>query len=403
MALDVQIEKLVYGGRGLARWNGRVVLAPFVLPGEKVVVEPERESADLIQARTVRVEAAADWRVAAPCPYFGRCGGCDYQHLPYDRQLEAKREILIETLARVGKISWTGPVEIIAAEPWGYRNRAQLHLRKHGTRFEIGYHERGSHRLCPIESCPIASPQINRAVAALARMGPDRRFPDFLRQVELFTNEKDVLLTVLDTARPLGHRFFDWCGNEIEGFSPSSFLDYPAGADLLRAGVRSFFQVNRFLAGRLPEVVLRDHSGGLAVDLYAGVGLLSLPLARRFSRVLAVDSSRSAALDLDYNAQRAGLPIEVHQGPAERVLESIEGPVDLLVADPPRAGLGRMVTASLAALRPRRLVVASCDPATLARDLRALLDAEFRVVSVKLVDLFPQTFHIESVVELQSG
>jgi len=400
MSFPVEIEKLVYGGQGLGRWNGKVVLTPFVLPGEQVIVEAEKHTADLVHARPLAVEAPAEWRVPPPCPYFARCGGCHYQHIPYQRELEFKRAILIETLARLAKIQWSDPVEIVAGEPWAYRNRAQLRLRKQRGRFEIGYFEWGSHRLHPIDSCPISSPGINRAITALARMGKDRRFPDFVREVELFTNERDVQLTVLEAVHPPARRFFEWCAAEIEGFCQEPYLDYPTGADLFRVGSRSFFQVNRFLDSLLAKLAVGERTGETALDLYSGVGLLSLPLARRFSRLVAVDSSRSACRDLEFNAQRAGLSVEIHHSPADRFLETWSGPIDFLLADPPRAGLGPSLTASLARLRPRAMTLVSCDPAILARDLRALVEAGFRMNSLKIVDLFPQTYHIESVVEL---
>ncbi len=400
MSIPVEIEKLVYGGQGLGRSDGRVVLAPFVLPGEKVRVEPEKASADLITARTVAVETPAEWRTPAPCPYFGICGGCHYQHMPYERQLESKRAILLETLARLGKIEWSGPVEIIAAEPWAYRNRVQLRIRKQAGRFQIGYFEFGSHRLCPIEQCPISSPGINKALATLTRLGKARRFPEFLRAIELFTNEREVQLNVLESSRPVARRFFDWCAAEIEGFSRSDFLEYPAGPDIYRVSSRSFFQVNRFLASRLAEVAAGGERGHTAVDLYAGVGLFSLSLARQFSRTIANDSNRSACLDLVYNAERAGVAIEVQQAPADQFLEGLTEKMDFFLADPPRAGLGYAVTASITRLRPRRLTIVSCDPSTLARDLRRLLAAGFEIISMKIVDLFPQTFHIETVVTL---
>jgi 23S rRNA (uracil1939-C5)-methyltransferase len=402
MSLQVEIEKLVYGGQGLGRCNGRVVLAPFVLPGEKVVVEPERVSADLITARTVAVESPSPWRVPAPCPYFGSCGGCHYQHMPYTMQLATKRAVLLETLARIGKMEWSGPVEVVADEPWAYRNRVQLRVRKQDGRFEIGYFEHGSHRLLPVDHCPISAPAINSAIAALARMGRDRRFPNFLREVELFTNGRELQLNVIETARPVARRFFDWCAQEIEGFQQSDFLDYPVGPAVYRVSRRSFFQVNRFLLPRLAGIVVGDAGGGTAVDLYAGVGLFSLRLARQFLHTVAVDSNRSACLDLVTNAERAGVALEIRRAPAEDFLAGFSGSVDLLLADPPRAGLGRSVTELLTRLRPRRLIVISCDPSTLARDLRALISGGFQLNSLKFIDLFPQTFHIESVAELIS-
>jgi 23S rRNA (uracil1939-C5)-methyltransferase len=406
MSFAVEIEKLVYGGRGLARADGRVVLAPFVMPGERVLVEVEKETADLISARNVGVEAASAERVEAPCPYFARCGGCHYQHIPYERQLAFKRDILLETLARLGKVTWAGDVELVSGEPWGYRNRVQLHFHRVGARIATGYHEHGSRRLCPVEKCPIASPAINRAIAALGKMGHDRWFPEFMQGVELFTNESEIQLTVTDSLQPVNRRFFEWCSREIEGFSSRRFLEYAVGDTSYRVGERSFFQVNRFLVARLAELAVAEHAGdagGTAIDLFAGVGLFTLPLARRFSRVVALDSSRSAAADLEFNAGRAGVPVEAHHGSAEEFLETWQEPVDLVLADPPRAGLGRAVTAALVRLRPRRLTVVSCDPATLARDLRALIEGGFQIAAVKLVDLFPQTFHIESLIELTSS
>jgi 23S rRNA (uracil1939-C5)-methyltransferase len=379
------------------------VLAPFVLPGETALVEPEKESPGLVAARTVSIEAPAGYRVAPPCLVFGRCGGCHYQHLPYEKQLEAKRDILLETLARLGRIEWTGPVDILAGEAWGYRNRTQLHLAKRGPRFQIGYCEHGSHRLCPIESCPISSPALNRALAVLARLGRDRRFPEFLRSIELFTNEQDLLLTVLESDRPLSRSFFEWCAAEMEDLLAEPRLDYPAGPDIFRVSSRSFFQINRFLVPRLAGAALGDATGSTALDLYAGVGLFTLPLARRFERVVALDAGRSAVEDLALNARRAGLSVEVHHDPADRFLAAFQGSVDFVLADPPRAGLGRSVTDHLIRLRPHRLTLVSCDPATLARDLRALTAGGYRLATVKLVDLFPQSFHIESIIELQSG
>ena len=207
-------------------------------------------------------------------------------------------------------------------------------------------------------------------------------------------------LTVLETGRPIARRFFEWCATEIEGFSQGDSIEYEAGPDVFRVNRRSFFQVNLFLVSKLAETALGDARGETAIDLYAGVGLFSLPLARRFSRVVALDSNRSAVQDLEFNAQRADVSLEYFHGSAESFLAGWHEPTDLVLADPPRAGLGRDVTAALARLEPRRIVIVSCDPATLARDLRALISGGFELNSLKMVDLFPQTFHIESVAEL---
>jgi 23S rRNA (uracil1939-C5)-methyltransferase len=232
-------------------------------------------------------------------------------------------------------------------------------------------------------------------------MAHQRRFPQFLREVEFFTNETDVQLNVLDTERPLSKSFFDWCQEKIPGLAAGEYIDYPSGADLFQVGSRSFFQVNRLLTGRLAEAALQDAAGRCALDLYAGVGLMTLPLARHFNRVVAVDSSPRAVRSLQFNAERAGLEVKVVNLNVEEYLPSCGEAVDFLVADPPRAGLGPRVTAELLRLRAARLALVSCDPATLARDLAALTAGGYTVQKITLVDMFPQTFHIESVVDLR--
>ena len=396
--MQVQIEKLVYGGQGLGRVEGRVVLVPFVAPGETVEVEAVRQKKGLIEGRAVDWVSKSSSRVEARCPVFGVCGGCHYQHLSYDQQLESKSQILLETLARVGKITWDGPVETVAGEPWGYRNRTQLRIAKRGRRAAVGFFEAGSHRLVAAESCPVNSPLLNRAHETLRGMAQERRFPNFLREVEFFTNETDVQLNVLSSDRPLAKSFFEWCGQTIEGFEPTDTIDYPVGDDLFRVGSRSFFQVNRFLVNELAKVVAGDASGRFALDLYAGVGLFTLPLARQFERVVAVDANRRAMRDLRFNLERAEADAQVVNLNVAEFLPSLIDPVDFVVADPPRAGLGPEVTAELVRLRPRRLVLVSCDPPTLARDLSPLLAGWYRIQSMTLVDLFPQTFHLEAVV-----
>jgi 23S rRNA (uracil1939-C5)-methyltransferase len=393
--LELTIEKLVYGGEGLGRVEGRVVFAPYVLPGERVLAEPVSEKGGLLRARLAKVLDPADGRVEPPCPYFGRCGGCHYQHASYGLQLETKRSILRETLRRVGKIEAPEDIATISGEPWGYRNRAQFHI--HGS--EIGYLEAQSHRLCPIDHCPISSPRVNEVLAALVAMATDSRWPKFLRSLEVFTNETETQLNILETGRPVAKRFFDWCAEAIPGFVPG-LLDYPAAGFTYRVGSSSFFQVNRFLIDDLVRVAIGGATGSSALDLYAGVGLFSLPLARRFAQVTSVESGASAVRDLRFNAERAGVSLEIMQSATEDFLRKLEAVPDFVLADPPRTGLGKAVAARLAALKPPRMTIVACDPATLARDLPGLLAAGYRIHQLTMIDLFPQTYHIETAAEL---
>lgn len=390
-------EKWVYGGDALSRVDGRVVLTRFMLPGETARVEVEQERPDLIQTRAVEIVSAAPQRVEPPCPYFFRCGGCQYQHAEYGFQVEQKAEILREQLKRVGKIDWTGEIGTIAAEPYGYRNRTQFHV----SGRKIGYYLPGSHELLPVEQCPISSPKINEVLRALNEMSGDRQWPQFLRSIEVFTNETDVLLNV-ESERPLARRFFEWCGERIPGMA-RGFVDYAAGGDSFRVSHNSFFQVNRFLVERLVEAALEGAEGETALDLYAGVGLFSIAMARRFGKVTAVESGKGAVRDLEFNAGRANVALAGSGEGVEEFLAGAQETPDFVLADPPRAGLGKRVTAELARLKPKRMVIVSCDPATLARDLTVLVGAGYAVESVKVVDMFAQTGKVESVVRLGRG
>jgi 23S rRNA (uracil1939-C5)-methyltransferase len=371
-----------------------VVFAPFCLPGERIRAAAEREKPGLVRARTLEVLEAAPERVDAGCEYFGRCGGCHYQHAPYEYQLAAKRAILEEELRRLAHTTPPEEIEVVAGEPWGYRNRAQFHLEDG----RIGYHEARSHRVWGIRHCPIASPRINQAIGALNEMMREGRWPRFVRSIEVFTDERQVQLNVLETGRPVARRFFDWCGERIPGLVEGA-LDY--GGEF-RVSSNSFFQVNRFLLDALVEMATRGAEGETALDLYAGVGLFSLALARRFRKVTAVESGGGAVRDLKYNAERAGLPeIQAEHATAEAFLEKLDKPPDFILMDPPRTGVGRNMVARLSELKPRALAIVACDPATLARDLAGLTANGYRMARMALVDLFPQTFHLETVVRLE--
>jgi 23S rRNA (uracil1939-C5)-methyltransferase len=394
--LEVTIEKLIYGGDGLARVNGEVVLVPFVLPGERATVEARGHKPGLVRARLIELQQVAGERVTPQCPYFARCGGCHYQHAGYETQLALKRGILAETLRRVGKIEPPGEIRVISAEPWGYRNRAQFHIR--GT--ELGYLEAQSNRLCPIEECPISSPRLNQAITTLRQMLKDPRWPRFVRSLEVFTNETQVQLNVLETERPVARRFFEWCAEMMPDLVPGA-LDYAAAGSLYRVSGSSFFQVNRFLANRLVEAALENAQGERALELFGGVGLFTLPLAHRFAKVTAVESSASATRDLRFNAERAGVTVDAHQTSADAYLAGVAAAPDFVLADPPRAGLDKAAVAHLARLTPARITIVACDPATLARDLAGLHAAGYRLDALTMVDLFPQTFHIEAVAQLR--
>jgi len=394
----VIVDKWVYGGEGLARLApqgasqeqaGRVVLVPSVLPGETVRIDAGAD----VHARLLDVLTPAPERVEPPCSLFTICGGCHYQHAPYEYQLARKVEILREQLQRVGKIKFEGEIAVISGPPLGYRNRAQYHV----AGGKIGYLAARSHELVPVDGeCPVSSPRLNQALAEMRSRLGDPRFPRFVQGIEIFTNETDIQINIMESERGVARRFYEWCESK-------QAIDYQTAFGAFRVSSKSFFQVNRFLVEKLVEAALPDLTeapgGESALDLYAGVGLFALPMARTFRSVTAVETGSAAAHDLEFNASRAELAVKVEQARVEDYLERLQTTPDFVLADPPRAGLGKDVVAHLARLAPPRITIVSCDPATLARDLAGL--TAYRIESLMMVDLFPQTYHLEAVVHLR--
>ena len=394
--VEIVIEKLVYGGDGLARLDGQVVLMPYVLPGERVAFRPQRMKAGLLKGTQMQILEASTERIKPRCEYFTACGGCQWQHTGYEFQVAQKVSILRETLRRIAGLDYTDEISTISGEPWAYRNRVQLHF-KAGT---CGFHKPESHAIQGISHCDIAAPLLNEAIAKILPAVKKQEWPDFLRSLELFTNGTEIQVNVLESNRPVAARFFTWLREMIPAIA-SGAIEYAATGERFRISGGSFFQTNRFLVDRLVNEVLGDKTGQEAVDLYAGVGLFTLPLARRFQRVLAVERGATAYRDLEFNTATAGLSnVTAERAPTEEFLRGLQTSPVWMVADPPRAGLGKEATAEILRLKPRYLTLVSCDPATLARDLKVLLAGGYAIVRMSLVDLFPQTYHMETVVQL---
>jgi 23S rRNA (uracil1939-C5)-methyltransferase len=393
----VEIEKLVHGGEGLARMDGQVVLAPYVLPGETVSVTTERVKNGLLRGSALKVLTAAPERIVPRCEYFAHCGGCHWQHATYDFQLAQKRTILLETLQRIGGVRYDNEVAVVSGEPWFYRNRIQLHF-EHG---KSGFHRAGSHEVYPIDHCYIASPPLVEAIAKLQEAAKQPEWPRFLRSLELFSNESELQVNIVDSTRPVAARFFDWLKTLLPSFAAVA-IEYRAGGETYRISRGSFFQVNRFLIDALIDEALGNIQGQHAIDLYAGVGLFSVPLAKRFAQLDAVERGGPAFRDLEWNSGRGeATHLTPRRAAAEDFLREIETTPDFVLAEPPRAGLGKETTTQLLRLKPPRLAIVSCDAATLARDLRALLAGAYSLRRLTLIDLFPQTYHFESVAHLE--
>ena len=294
-----------------------------------------------------------------------------------------------EQLRRVGKVDYQGEIETISGPPFEYRNRAQFHI----ADGKIGYLAWRSHDLVEVKDiCPISSPRVNATLALLRERLADPRFPKFVQEIEVFTNETDVQINAIQTDRPLARTFYDWMGSIVA-------LDYPTAHGTFRVSPRSFFQVNRFLIDQMVDRAIESAEGATALDLYSGVGLFAIPLARKFETVIAVEAGSSAARDLDVNAERAAVKVHTEQSRVEDYLAKLDKSPDFILADPPRAGLGKSAVTNLNRLAPPRITIVSCDPATLARDVAGL--TAYKIERLTLIDLFPQTYHIEAIAQLR--
>lgn len=380
--IELTAERLAYGGDAVARYDGLAVFIPLAAPGERLRVRIVGRKKRFARAVIERVLEPSPSRREPPCEYFGDCGGCQLQHLTYEAQLEANVGFVRDALERIGRIDWPHRIRILHGEEFGYRGRAQIKIDKEAGR--IGFNRSGSDVVCDIKSCKILLPELNEA----------------LRSLRAVAGEADVWQ--LEIA----------AGESAVSFSPA-FADLPAGA--LRRTVRgaiynfsasTFFQANPDLLGELIDEAVGEESGELAIDLYAGVGLFTIQLARRFKRVIGVESDREAITFALKNLSANNIAnVGFHATTAETWLAgSINGgshnSPDLVLLDPPRSGASAAIP-MIAKLEPSRIVYVSCDPATLARDLRSLIELGFSVGGLSVIDLFPQTYHIETVARLE--
>ena len=428
--LILSIEKLVYGGEGLAHADGNTVFVPYVLPGEEVRAAAKSRKKKMVWAELLEVTSAAKERGKARCAHFQKCGGCHYQHISAGEQLRLKKEILRETLSRLGGISWEGEIAEHTAEPYGYRNRAQWAVRS-GMPRALGYYLPESSVIVPIDECPVLSPLLMRTFLRLQDLTRSGALPAGIQELEAFADSEDKKIA-LNVAfekfpKPAGELaeifrgavpelesllLLDQKKNRFELIGPG-FLIHKAGKFEFRVSHLSFFQVNRFLIEDLLKTVTANARGALALDLFSGVGFFTLPLAKSFERVVSVDANLAASHDLKANAEAAGVTITSHNEHAEEFLSKAEEKPDFVVLDPPRAGLGAQASEKLAELGASEIAYLSCDPSTLARDLAVLANSSrkppqiagpktsYEISEMHLFDLFPQTFHIETLVRLR--
>ncbi|HEV3470129.1 MAG TPA: class I SAM-dependent RNA methyltransferase [Pyrinomonadaceae bacterium] len=384
-ALEVTVERILPGGVGLAHAEGRTVLVGLSAPGDRLRVRVERARGKTLFASLVEVLSPSPARVEPPCPYFGRCGGCDFQQLAYEAQLAAKAEIIRDSLRRVGHVEPPADLSVTPSPAeWRYRSRARWQY--DARRGALGYYERGTHRVCDVAECPVAAPAVQERLARLREAAREDRLPADAHEFEAVEGDAGVAL------RPA-------LGEEDEREQSRV-----VGGERYRFDAGCFFQINHALLEPLVAAGIGDAAGETALDLYCGVGLFTLPLARRFARVTGVEGNPAAAAYARRNLSDAGLPnATVETAPVGDWLSARAAQLprpDLLLLDPPRAGAEPETVRAILSIRPARVSYVSCDPATLARDLHALTAGGYQISSLRAFDMFPQTHHVETVVHL---
>jgi 23S rRNA (uracil1939-C5)-methyltransferase len=421
--VELEVEKGVYRGLGLARHQGQVVFVPRGLPGDRMRARVQSVASGYVRAEVEQMLASGEGHRASPCAFFPACGGCAYQHADYPVQLRVKEQVLRESLARAG-VAWEGEVPVAGSPEVGWRTRASFHFDEGPEGWRLGLYAEASHRVVDLPQCLQVSDAMNRAQRALrGGLAEQPRWARRVRGVELAeSGDGQGLVAALETemspdeavglasladsvpwltglgavAGPGRHRRFHLLRGE-------PYVETEVRGHRLRAHVGSFFQGNRFLLGGLvASVVDLTPRGGRVLDLCAGVGLFAVALAEGAEAVVGIELNPMAVDDARHNAQRAALPhVRFHQGDAAQGLTASRvTPDERIILDPPRTGAGPELVWAIAARRPAAVVYVSCDPPTLGRDLRAFAGEGYVPDAVRAFDLFPDTFHLETVVRL---
>ena len=381
--LEVEVERILPGGMGLAHAGGKTVFVSLAAPGDRVRVTVDRRQGDVLFASIKEIVKPSPLRVEPPCPYFGRCGGCDFQQLTYEAQLAAKAEMIRDCLHRIARLE-SIPEFAVMGSPnnWRYRMRATWQIDQEEQR--IGYYERGSRRVCDVVDCAVLQPELQEKLEQV-RATEWQQFPQGLKHLDVVAGDDGV---------SFAPQFAEFHTNELSLTIRGEVYNYNAEA---------FFQINPLLLESLIDFALAGKSSETVLDLYCGVGLFTLPLARRFKNVIGVEANPAAARFARRNLQRAGLSNArvITATVTDWFRNTARDQVDLILLDPPRAGAESAVIKGILDLHPAQISYVSCDPATLARDLKKLFTGGYVVDSIAAFDLFPQTHHVETVVILK--
>jgi len=382
--LEVAVEKIVPNGFGLAFAENLTVFVALAVAGERLRVKIYQLKGKTAFAEIVEIIEPSANRIEPKCVYFGRCGGCNFQQIDYETSLETKVGIIRDCLSRIGKIDWTAEIPIIPSpKSYNYRARAAWHIDT--RRRKIGYFQRNSHQVIDVETCPILTPELQTTLDDLRREIEWESFWSEIVEIEAANSGQDVSIY----------------SNEI--VAPSDEISFPAKGNRYFYNANSFFQGNPFLIESLIETAVKDAKGKTALDLYCGVGLFTLPLAENFTKVIGVEGNERAVDFARKNIEQARIEHaqifreNVGDWLAENAKDLQE--IDFVLLDPPRSGTEKETIENLLKIKPKEISYVSCEPATLARDLR-ILSESYSIESITALDLFPQTHHVETIVRL---
>jgi 23S rRNA (uracil1939-C5)-methyltransferase len=404
MEQEILLTTLTYGGDAMGRLeDGRAVFVPFGLPGERVRIRLTEEKRGFARGELVEILEASPHRIVPRCKHFGVCGGCHYQNLPYEEQLKAKREILRDQLRRIGRIE-NPPVQDIVASPnpWNYRNHVQFHITKEGKLGYVGAGTSFAKGIIPIAECHLPEESINSLWPQL-EFEPDPN----IERISLRVGKENDLMLILESDSPespeleieaeisVAHVFEE---NAVV-IAGNDHIIIPVLGREFRVSAASFFQVNTAMAEKMVQHLLACLPVSLSttlLDVYCGVGLFSAFLAPKCGRLIGIEASSSACEDFAVNLDEFD-HVELYEGLVEEVIPLLEAKPDIVLVDPPRAGLEKHVVDGILKLSPRVIAYVSCDPSTLARDSKRLIEGGYNLKQVTPFDLFPQTYHIESI------
>ncbi len=426
MTLELTIDSLAFGGNGVGRHQGKAIFVSRSAAGDRLRCRVVRDRGRYAEAELVELLEPGPGRRQAPCPVYAECGGCQWQHLDYPTQCRWKETIFADQLGRRAGVDPSAIRPLLAApEEWNYRSRVQFKCRQTAAGWRMGFYRPGSHFVVDVAHCPISAPAINRGLALFRAWLPESPCPQQIPQVDLAVDDFQRLRAVVHCLDPQPRRLADYLRPLAEAAGFALFLQTGRKATLTRVcgeeqleitvddpplrlayGPGGFAQVNLEQNRALVALLLsaRAWQGSeSALDLYCGMGNFSLPLARRIGSLVGVEDYPPSIASAQQNARQNGLGnLHFAARPAKGALQDFfpHAPPDLVVLDPPRSGAYE-VARELTARPPARVAYVSCDPATLARDLQPLLHGPFRLLWSRPVDLFPQTYHIESLTLLE--